>query len=401
MSGWIWVDLLIVAIAIGAAISGYRQGAVASALALIGVILGAVAGIMVAPRVMELVDDPALRLFFGMIVLIVLVVIGEAAGMVLGSAARSGLHSTGFRVADSLTGSVLQVIAVLVAAWLLSFPIASAADSRLGTAVGDSRVLGAVGTVAPDWMHRLPDNVTSLLQNSGLVQVMGPFGQTEVSHVEAPDPALAELPVVGQARRSVLKISGVAESCGQNLEGSGFVYAPERVMTNAHVVAGTNKVSVSTWNGAEDRPATVVLFDPETDVAVLDVPGLQAPPLGFDFTPAKTGDDAIALGYPEDGPFAVTPLRIRDRITLQGPDIFQRSDAVSRGVYTVRGQIRSGNSGGPMIGTDGRVKGVVFGAAQDPADDTGFVLTAEEVRSEADAARGLTAPTGTDHCVPA
>ncbi|MGO3326309.1 MarP family serine protease [Gordonia sp. (in: high G+C Gram-positive bacteria)] len=381
MSGAVWVDLGILVVALLAALSGYRQGAAASALAFVGVVIGAVAGVLLAPVVIERFDDQRLRLVVGVMLIIALIVIGELSGMVLGRAARSGIHSPTLRRVDSGVGSVLQVIAILVAVWLLSVPLRSSEQARISDAVEGSKIVQGVDAAAPQWMRNLPNELTDLIDSSGIKEVIGPYGQTRVANVDAPDAALADLPVVQQVQPSVLKINGVARSCGQSLEGSGFVVSPERVMTNAHVVAGTDSLSVETGDGGQ-LDANVVWFNSRNDIAVLDVPGLQAPALDFATETGATGDDAIVLGYPQNGPFTITPVRIRNTVQLSGPDIYQRAKQVSREVYTVRGEIRSGNSGGPMIDRDGNVFGVVFGASEDPADNTGFVLTAEQVQRD-------------------
>ena len=150
--------------------------------------------------------------------------------------------------------------------------------------------------------------------------------------------------------------------------------------------------------GGDSLAARVVLFDSRNDIAVLDVPGLRVSALQFDDSSAKPGADAIVLGYPEAGPFTSTAVRVRETINLSGPDIY-RTDQVLREVYTVRGTIRQGNSGGPMISPDGDVLGVVFGAAEDTADDTGFVLTAKQVKSDLDASERRTARVSTGQCV--
>ena len=169
-------------------------------------------------------------------------------------------------------------------------------------------------------------------------------------------------------------------------------------MTNAHVVAGTDTVSVETTSGRRLQ-AKVVWFNARNDIAVLDVPGLRAPALKFATDPAETGSDAIALGFPENGPFTVTPLRVRNVVELNGPDIYQSPREVERQVYTVRGNIRSGNSGGPMISPSGEVLGVVFGAAEDPTDDTGFVLTAQQVQRDLAASKQNDVAVSTQQCV--
>ena len=125
----------------------------------------------------------------------------------------------------------------------------------------------------------------------------------------------------------------------------------------------------------------MVSYDPDADISILDVPNLPSPPLSFAEAPAKTGTDALVLGYPGGGDFAATPARVREIIELNGPDIY-RTTTVTREVYTIRGTVRQGNSGGPMIDRQGQVLGVVFGAAVDDAD-TGFVLTARGGRPPA------------------
>ena len=191
-----------------------------------------------------------------------------------------------------------------------------------------------------------------------------------------------------------MKVYSNAPYCDRESEGSGFVYAPGRVMTNAHVVAGGHSVRVVTNAGT--LSGRVVVYDPSRDVAVLAVPGLTARSLAFAPGTAKTGKDAIVLGYPKDGPFDAEPARIRSQQQIRGDDIYGNSGDVRR-VYAVRSLVRSGNSGGPLIDTSGRVLGVVFASAIDSAD-TGFVLTAAEVSPDAKAGRTATAAVGTQSC---
>jgi S1-C subfamily serine protease len=170
-------------------------------------------------------------------------------------------------------------------------------------------------------------------------------------------------------------------------------------MTNAHVVAGTTDTTVevtTSSNRIRQLDARVVSYDPEIDVAVLAVPDLEADPLAFAPSPASPGDDAIILGYPLDGPYTISAGKVRDRIQLRGPDIYD-ANTVTRDVYTVRAKVQSGNSGGPMIAPDGRVLGVVFGAALDDSE-TGFVLTAQQVARALGTAPGLTRSVDTGSC---
>jgi uncharacterized membrane protein required for colicin V production len=389
-----WLDLAVLAIAFVAAISGWRSGALGSLLSFVGVILGAVAGVLLAPHVVGHVDGARTKLFVALFLILGLVVIGEIAGVVLGRAVRGAIRNGGLRTVDSVVGVALQLVAVLVAAWLLATPLTSSDQPDLAAAVRGSRVLSTVDQAAPAWLKRVPTRLSSLLDTSGLPDVLQPFGRTPIVNVDAPDAALASDPVVAATRPSVLKIRGVATSCQKVLEGSGFVVAPNRVMSNAHVVAGSESVTVESEGKTYD--ATVVSYDPNADISILDVPDLPAAPLQFDMQEAPTGTDAVVMGYPGGGEFTATPGRIREIIQLNGPDIYH-TNTVTREVYTIRGTVRQGNSGGPLIDKDGKVLGVVFGAAVDDAD-TGFVLTSHEVEKQM-AKVGNTQRVSTDTCI--
>ncbi|MCW2554564.1 MAG: hypothetical protein QOE74_1848 [Mycobacterium sp.] len=389
-----WLDLAVLAIAFVAAVSGWRSGALGSLLSFVGVILGAVAGVLLAPHVVGHVDGPRTKLFVALFLILGLVVVGEIAGVVLGRAVRGAIRNGGLRTVDSVVGVALQLVAVLVAAWLLATPLTSSDQPNLAAAVRGSRVLSTVNDVAPVWLKRVPTRLSSLLDTSGLPDVLQPFGRTPIVNVDAPNAALANDPVVAATRPSVLKIRGVATSCQKVLEGSGFVIAPNRVMSNAHVVAGSESVTVEADGKTYD--ATVVSYDPDADISILDVPDLPSTPLQFDMQEAPTGTDAVVMGYPGGGEFTATPGRIREIIQLNGPDIYHTT-TVTREVYTIRGTVRQGNSGGPLIDKDGKVLGVVFGAAVDDAD-TGFVLTSNEVAKQM-AKVGNTQRVSTDTCI--
>ncbi|MCU1648250.1 MAG: Serine protease [Nocardia sp.] len=395
MSSSAWLDLGIVILALLAATSGWRQGAVASALAFLGVVLGAVAGILIAPHILIHLSEGRSRVIVGVLLIVVLVIIGEVAGMVLGRAARGGMRDPFTRSLDSVVGAGLQMAAVLATAWLLALPLANSSQPGIAAAVKNSQVLVNVDRVAPEWLRRVPNEFSNLLNTSGLPDVIGPFGRVPIAAVEPPDPSVLQLPVAQSLQGSVLRVRGIAPSCQRQLEGSGFVVAPERIMTNAHVVAGTASVSVDTARGP--LTASVVLFDPSKDVAILAVPGLTAPVIPLAPKAANSGESAIVLGYPGGGRYTASAARVRETLDLKGPNIY-RDNNVQREVYTVRGKVQPGNSGGPLVDTDGNILGVVFGAAVTD-DDTGYVLTLDEVRPEVEQAAGVSAPVGTSSCV--
>ena len=394
MTGSQWLDIAIIVVALIAAVSGWRSGALGSLLSFVGVVLGAIAGVMLAPHLVGHIGSARGKLFAALFLILALVVIGEIAGVVLGRAVRGSMRSGGVRLVDSVVGVALQLVVVLVASWLLATPLTSSDQPALAAAVRDSKVVGEVDNLAPEWLRTVPTRISALLNTSGLPDALEPGGGKPVQAVDPPDASLADSLVVARARPSVVKIRGVAPECQKVLEGTGFVVAPNRVMSNAHVVAGSDSVTVEA-EGAEYE-ATVVSYDPNADISILDVPNLPVEPLTFAEQPAKSGTDAVVLGFPGGGDFEATPARVREIIELSGPDIY-KSTTVNREVYTIRGTVRQGNSGGPMINRAGQVIGVVFGAAVDD-DDTGFVMTTNEVSGQM-ARIGRTEPVPTGTCV--
>ncbi|WP_075332832.1 MarP family serine protease [Pseudonocardia sp. Ae168_Ps1] len=395
-----WVDVVVVVLALLAAASGWRHGVAVALLSFLGVLTGAVLGLRLAPLLAAQVESQQAKVLLGIGAVVLLVALGEATGVYLGRFIRDRIRGEGTLKVDSTLGAGVQAVAVVVAAWLIALPLASTSFATLTSGLRDSRVLGAVDGVMPDAARQLPSELRQILDDSGFPDVVSPFSRTPVAAVGPPDANLVQNPVVTEVRGRVLKVRGRAPSCRRALEGTGFVVAPQRVMTNAHVVAGTSSttVEVTTASGrTRQLDAEVVFYDPQVDVAVLDVPALEEEPLQFSPDPARVGDDVVILGYPLDGPYTVTPGKVRERIRLRGPDIYEQGSVV-RDVYTVRAVVRSGNSGGPMIAPDGRVVGVVFGAALDDSE-TGFVLTAEQAAQALNVAANESAsPVDTGGC---
>jgi S1-C subfamily serine protease len=393
-----WVDLIVIALALVAGVSGWRHGMAVALLSFVGVLGGAIIGVRLAPVLAAGVDNPSTRIVLSVAVVVLLVALGETTGVYFGRRIRDRIRGDRTLQIDSTLGSVLQAITVVVAAWLVALPLASASFPALASGVRSSEVLGAVDSVMPAAAKELPGELRQLLNSSGFPDVTNPFSETPITQVGPPDVALAKSAVVTDVADSVLKIRGRAPSCSRQLEGSGFVIGPQLVMTNAHVVAGTDETAVEITRKGKpvELDASVVLYDPAVDVAVLRVPKLDADPLQFDNTVGQPGQDSIVLGYPLDGPYTATPGKIRQQINLKGPDIYE-SGEVTRDVYTIRAVVRSGNSGGPMIDPDGKVAGVVFGAALDD-QETGFVLTVAQVAPAVQAAPNLTKKVDTGSC---
>ncbi len=387
------IDAVVVVLLIGAAWSGFRQGLVTAALALVGAVAGAVVGIRLAPWVMGHVNDSAAKVALGIVCVIVGVGVGEYAGASVGRLVSSRITWRPAKAVDHGLGLVGYVLAVLIITWMIALPLQRTPYPWLSSAVQSSKVLSKVNEVMPDGLRSVSARLGDLFDASGFPQILEPFAPAPQTDVPAPDAALARSAAVTTAQASILKVNAQAPSCSKRLEGTGFVIGKDRVMTNAHVVAGSAATTVEV--GGVAKRAEVVLYDYRTDIAVLAVPGLGRPALRFTTETATTGDSAIVAGYPLDGSFTVRAARIRSNFDLRGPDIYG-GPTVVRDVYTLRALVQAGNSGGPLLAPDGTVLGVVFGAAPG-AEETGFALTAGEVSSEA--AAGITdttaASTGT------
>lgn len=376
-------DLLDVVLAVAAvlfAVSGYRQGFVVGVLSFVGFLGGGVLGARLAPAVVDSqFFEQFPRTIVALAVVFLLASIGQVLATLVGGALRKRLTWHPARQLDAMAGAVISVISLLLVAWLVGRAVANSPYPALASQVKRSVVLTTVDGLVPDSGRRVVSSLRRLVDENGFPDVFSDLGGVELREVDPPDPALLTSAVVQRVRPSVLKITGVARDCRKSVEGTGFVYARERVMTNAHVVAGVSEPKVSV--GDEQLDATVVLFDPATDVAVLAVPGLDRPALPFDREPAQSGDGALVLGYPQDGPFDVQAARVRSKIDASGEDIYHRR-AVTREIYALRSKVRQGNSGGPLVDPQGKVIGVIFAAAADD-EQVGYALTAEEVADEA------------------
>ena len=219
-----WLDIAIVAIVFVAAVSGWRSGAMGSLMSFIGVLLGAAAGVLLAPHVVGAISGPRTKLVATLFLILALVVVGEIAGMVVGRAMRGAIRHGGLRFVDSVIGVALQVLVVLIAAWLLATPLKTSDQSNLASAVTGSKVLTQVDRLAPSWLRsEVQQRLSALVRDSGLRDALQPFGKTPVAAVDPPDESLASSAVVGAVQPSVVKVRGMAPGCQKVLEGSGFV----------------------------------------------------------------------------------------------------------------------------------------------------------------------------------
>ena len=388
------VDAILILLMLVFAISGYRQGFVIGALSFGGFFSGALIGLQVGPLIANQFADGAVRVVVSLVSIFALAVLGQTLAGWFGTRLRRSITSKPVQRVDDAGGALVSLIAVLLVAWLVAIPLKSTSLPWLNREVRSSAVLDGINRLMPQEAQALSSALRSTLDTNGFPEVFSGLAPTNAREVAAPDPALAKSQVVVNSRRSVLKILGTAPSCSRRIEGSGFVYADERVMTNAHVVAGTREVEVETSNGRLD--GTVVVYDPKRDLAVIYVPGLRAARLNFVAKPAATGQSAVVLGYPLDGPYDAQSARVSDVGNVPGPDIYEAGE-VNREIYTIRALVRSGNSGGPLVAPNGQVLGVIFAAAADDRN-IGFAVTAREAAGVAQAGRERTRGVRTGDC---
>jgi S1-C subfamily serine protease len=388
------IDIVLVLLMLAFAISGYRQGFLTGALSFVGFFGGALIGLQLGPLLAQRFADDATRVIVSLVAIFGLAVVGQALAGWIGSHLRHAITSRVGRRVDDVGGAFISLLAVLLVAWLVAVPLGSSSLPWLASSVRNSALLQGVDKVVPEQAQAFSDTLRDTVDTNGFPDVFGDLAPTRAREVPPPDPALAGSPVVANGQRSVVKVLGSAPSCSRRLEGTGFVYMEERVMTNAHVVAGTRTVAVELRG---DRySGRVVVYDPDRDLAVLYVPGLPAPAIPFATREAPVEANAIVLGFPLDGPYNAQSARIRDVGPITGPNIYNSGD-VTRDIYTIRALVRSGNSGGPLVSPSGQVLGVIFAAAADDPN-TGFAVTAEEAAPVADAGMGRGQAIGTGHC---
>lgn len=370
------MDVVLVVLGVLAVIAGWSRGAIRSAGTLVGIIGGIALGLLLAPMVVGWLADTGLTglsqrsIVAAIVILIctaVIYAIAATAAAVLGRVLRHGP----IRWVDSLIGAALGALTWAVVVWLVAGFALATNLATVVQAANSSRVVATLNSIAPLPSSTVLGAVDDVLADAGLPKVFE--GGEPIKSISEPDGSIPA--AVAASQKSVVTVLASKPACGLDSEGSGWVVQRGRVVTNAHVVAGASSIVVR--NGDDIDRATLVAFDPERDLAVLDVTGLSASPLDIGQDLAA-GEQAYAAGYPGNGPFTISPQRVRDQLAARGTDIYQ-GGIVEREIYSLRGTIRPGNSGGPLLNSSGDVVGVVFARSTiDP--DTGYALTLDELR---------------------
>lgn len=386
------VDWVLIGALLVFAVAGWFRGFVAGLLSFVGFLGGGLAAAFILPGLIDrFVETEWLKVAAVAGGVLIVALIGQFAASILGQRLRDRITWRPVRLVDNIAGAALNVFAFAAVVWIIASALAYLPVSLVSEQVTQSRVLVALDSVVPPQARNAFTSLRTLVGQTDVPRVFSGLAQITGPDVDSPDPASVTA-AVDRARESIVEVSGDTPECSSAVTGTGFVIRPGLVITNAHVVAGVDEPVVRVRLGDRPLRASVVHFDPQVDIALLSVPQLEARALDLSQAPAASGQAAAVAGFPDSGPYRVEPARIRTTVRAVGDDIYGQS-GVEREVYAFRGVVLPGNSGGPLLDEDGRVLGMVFGAA-DEADDTGYALTATELDRALDAPRRGLADTG-------
>lgn len=379
------LDLLIAAGVVSALVGGYRLGFLARITSWAGLALGIVLGLVFLPEVVEYFTgaEPGVRALAAVAFLLAAGMLGQGIGLALGAALHATLRiGPGLRQYDRWAGGITGAIGMLVVFWALTPSLANV-DGAASRWTRDSVILRTLANMATP-----PDSLRDLRHLLGDIspQVFEDLDRNPDAGA-APGATQISQQVHRRVLGSTLKIQG--QACRKVQEGTGYVAAPDVVVTNAHVVAGEPETEVATQDGRV-LDATVVVFDPDRDLAVLRVPNLGLEPL-----PLATAEDGMVggvYGHPGGGNLEVSPARISQQVTAVGRDIYDQS-RTRRDVFVLASELRPGDSGGPLVNPRGEVVGVAFAIAPDRRE-TAYALTDGEVRAVLESVPEQRADTG-------
>ena len=391
--GWsLLLDVLLVIGFIVALLNGYRAGLLHTAAGLVGLILGGIAAYFVMPWVASLVPAPEWRAPTAIVAALLLLSLGAWLGAIVGGALRHGARAAKLGMLDRILGAIGNLIVTAFVVALVGSGVSAMGVPVVSPAVAGSRVLSSLDQLTPAPMRTLLAELRTAALGEGipwLVEVLD--GPTEAPQLPSGGIDDAEL---ARAAASVVRITGTAFQCGSNLSGSGFVVAEDRIVTNAHVVAGVTEPIIE----APGQPAVagrVVAFDAANDLALIAVSGLATPPLAI--ADAAAGTDVAVGGYPFGGPLELRPARVMS----VGPITIEEAGRTStRDIMTLAADVDHGNSGGPVLTGDGAVGGVVFAKSESVAN-VGYAIPVTTLAPLAATAPSLDAPVDSGSCVSA
>jgi len=385
------LDWVLIVLVLLYAVSGYWQGFITGAFATLGLLLGGLIGVYLAPAALGNATPSILVSLAAVFIVIVCASLGQALFQVAGARLRDKITWQPARALDAVGGAALSAVAALLVAWALGVALSGSGLKGITPLVRDSRILAEVNSLLPATAGSQLSAFNDVVGTTFFPRYLEPFAPERIVPVPPGPKRLLTDPDVQRAAADVVRIRS-ANQCSQGIEGSGFVYAPDRIMTNAHVVAGVDSPLVDLQGSSVS--GRVVYYNPDIDVAVIAVPTGSLRPLRF--ATAAAGDGVAILGFPQNGPYDVQAGRVRADQRLRSPDIYGRGTVI-RDVLSLRGLIRPGNSGGPVVDSAGDVVGVVF-AASVTSDDTGYALSSQQVAQAAAAGQIASRTVSTQGC---
>lgn len=385
------VDVLIIVILLIALWIGVQRGFAASLGSILGLVAGGIAAFWITPLVTAWVPALEWRGIAGVAAALGLLITGVLLGGYFGTVVRSGVDRTPLRGVDRFFGGIVSVAVTALVLVIVAPSVTVTGIPGFSTAVASSRVLGAIDALTPPPMDAALAELRSAVLEDGLPR----FGELLRPGVGPTSPPVAlDDPVLQQAAASVGRVSGVAYACGTGMSGTGFVIAPDRVVTNAHVVAGVDTPVVE-LPGQPAREGRIVYFDAVDDLAVIAVDELGVAALPMTST-LGAGAAAVVQGYPFGGPFTMAGASVLSIGTAPIPDIYGTSTA-PREIYALESDVRPGNSGGPLLTAAGEVAGVVFARGEDDAT-RGYAMTMTELNPVAAQAPSLSDAVASGAC---
>ena len=387
------IDVLVAIVLLASLGRGWRYGLLRSLASMIGLIAGATAAFFAIPLVAAWVPDPFWRPILVIAAVVALILLGSTAGNAVGRALQPRRTRSALRRLDQLGGAIINLVVGALVTGLIAGSVASLGIPVLTGAVADSWALQAISALTPQPVTAAIARLRSAVLAQGLPVISGGFGGITTSP-SAPPIALntAEL---AAAANSVVRINGTAYACGQNQSGSGFVIAGNRIVTNAHVVAGVQQPIVQAPNG-QTLDGRVVYFDSQNDLAVIAVAGLREPTLTLN-APLTTGSTAVVDGYPYGGPFTSGGAKVLAKGDESVQNIYGTKPSI-RELYTLAATIEPGNSGGPLLAGNGTIAGIVFAkSANDP--NLGYAMTDTMLSPVIQQAAGLNTAVSSGNCI--
>ena len=385
------LDVVVLVWAGVAAFGGYRRGAVLQVTEYVGLIAGLVLGAVVAPHIARLVQPGLEQALLALVALVAVAALGELVGWLAGRRIWAVTHRTILGPIDAGAGSVVSVVAVLLATWFLAYSLSAGPFPPLSREIRSSAIVRGLDGALPR-PPALLAQIRVFLNRFGFPDVFAGLPPEPAGPVKGLTSKQAEA-IARQGDASTVKIVG--QACGAIQSGSGFVGASHYVVTNAHVVAGISRPEVR-FPGGTAETGVPVLFDPRLDVAILFVSSTPAPVLPLDPGAVDRGTQGAVIGYPGGGAETVAAGAVRRELSAVGRDIYGRS-IVSRSIYELQAQVIPGDSGGPFLLADGRVGGLVF-AASTTDSKIGYALTSPDVLARLRQAEGRTGAVSTDGC---